>query len=388
MGSSEQGNASDNKGPMILSVLWALTGLTSILVIARMYVRASLLHNCGPDDWLIMASLVMGIVYCAITTVNVDMGYGKHAWLLSESTVEQATLLNSLSFLFGIISFATPKLAVTAMLNRILNPSMVQRVCLWVLTGLAAVVSGVCIIVLFTMCDPPEALWKSHLVTEGKATCKDVWILIDYAIFTGGWFMRLFLSATADIPALSAFVDLILAVYPSTVLMKLHMSLRKRLALCAALGLGAVASAMAIVKCTQLKGLADKTDYTYGTAELVMWTNIESNVVIIASCIPTLQPVLELILGKRTTSSYNNSRNRYKGSTQLPDSSYDHSKLSKSRKPEYEITTVGSQESILRGEANGGIESHPMGAIRRTDNVTVEYENRSREGPMEPRTSW
>lgn len=40
--------------------------------------------------------------------------------------------------------------------------------------------------------------------------------------------------------ALSAFVDMYLALYPSTVLMKLHMSLRKRLALCAALGLGSM----------------------------------------------------------------------------------------------------------------------------------------------------
>lgn len=47
-----------------------------------------------------------------------------------------------------------------------------------------------------------------------------------------------------------------------TVLMKLQMSLRKRLALSAALGLGAIAAAMAIVKCTQLHGLADKSDYT------------------------------------------------------------------------------------------------------------------------------
>lgn len=177
---------------------------------------------------------------------------------------------------------------------------------------------------------------------------------------------------------------------------------------------------MAIIKCTQLKGLADKTDYTcehthqqpkrntninrrhrrtrhvdkvrpslrYDNKHRPNKCSIESNVVIIASCIPTLQPVLELILGKRTTSSYNNSRNRYKGSSQLPDSSYDHSKLSKPRKPDYEITTAGSQESILREENNGRIESHPMGAIRRTDNVTVEYESRSREDPEEPRVSW
>ncbi|PWY79170.1 integral membrane protein [Aspergillus heteromorphus CBS 117.55] len=372
MASTNQGNATDDKGPLIMAVMWSLTGITTALVIARMYIRSRLLHNLGADDWLIAGSMIMGLVYCSITAANVGIGYGKHAWLLSDSTVEQASFLNSLSFLFGIVSFAMPKLAVTAMLTRILNPSTLHRVCLWVLTSLAALVSGICIIILFTMCDPPRALWETHLVTEGKAKCLDVYILIDYAIFTG---------------ALSAFVDLALAIYPSTVLMKLHMSLRKRLALCAALGLGAIASAMAIVKCTQLKGLADKSDYTYGTAELVIWTNIESNVVIIASCIPTLQPVLELILGRRTTSSYNNSRNRYKGSSQPPDSSNDASKMSKPRKPDWGITTVESQESILGAEERG-TDCHPLGAIRRTDNVTVEYETRPQNEPGEPRTSW
>ena len=50
-------------------------------------------------------------------------------------------------------------------------------------------------------------------------------MIIDYAIFTG---------------AISAAVDLYLACYPMTVLMKLQMSLRKRLAFSAALGLGAM----------------------------------------------------------------------------------------------------------------------------------------------------
>lgn len=39
------------------------------------------------------------------------------------------------------------------------------------------------------------------------------------------------------------------------------------------------------------------------------------------------------------------------------------------------ITGVGSEESILRDDVNG-TPGHPLGAIRRTDNVTVEYERR------------
>jgi uncharacterized membrane protein len=54
-------------------------------------------------------------------------------------------------------------------------------------------------------------------------------------------FSKLLIETTADrVLALSAFVDLYLAIYPSTVLMKLHMPLKKRLALCAALGMGSV----------------------------------------------------------------------------------------------------------------------------------------------------
>ncbi|PYI32236.1 hypothetical protein BP00DRAFT_341944 [Aspergillus indologenus CBS 114.80] len=376
MNTSSSESISDDKGPTILIVLWTLTGLTTVVVTGRMYIRAGLLHNLGVDDWLIVFSLLMGLVYCILTTINVRLGFGKHAWLLSATTVEHATFLNCLSFLFGIVSFTVPKLAVTAMLNRILNASHIQRVCLWTLSTLAAIVSGVCIIILFTMCDPPRALWQTSLVAEGKATCKNVWMLIDYAIFTG---------------ALSGLVDLALAIYPSTVLMKLHMSLRKRLALCAALGLGSVATAMAIIKCTQLIGLADQEDYTYGTADLIIWTNIESNIVIIASCIPTLQPFLEVMLGNRTASSYNNSRNRYKGSN-LPEYSHgSHSRSSRLRKMDFAVATVESQEHILpdAGEEQGE-GGHMLGMIRRTDNVTVEYEQGGGEDAVVVRspTAW
>lgn len=104
---------------------------------------------------------------------------------LSQDKLELAILLNIVSFLFGILSFTLPKLAVTAMLNRILNPSALKKTLLWVMTGSAAVVSIICILILFTMCDPPEALWHVSLMAKG-ASCKSTDMLIGYAIFTGG----------------------------------------------------------------------------------------------------------------------------------------------------------------------------------------------------------
>lgn len=178
-------NLNDNKGPKILSVLWTLTALTTLMVAARIFIRLRMLNNFGVDDYLIAVSMVMGLAYCGVTTAAVMVGFGKHASALTEANLELAILLNTVSFLFGILSFTIPKLAVTAMLNRILNPGPMQKTFLWLLTGTAAAVSCICIIILFTMCDPPKALWQVHLIAEG-AKCKNVWMLIDYAIFTGG----------------------------------------------------------------------------------------------------------------------------------------------------------------------------------------------------------
>lgn len=45
-------------GPMVLAVMWLFTGLASICVFTRLYIRLHVLRNPGPDDWIIMLSIV------------------------------------------------------------------------------------------------------------------------------------------------------------------------------------------------------------------------------------------------------------------------------------------------------------------------------------------
>jgi hypothetical protein len=101
-----------------------------------------------------------------------------------------------------------------------------------------------------------------------------------------------------------------------------------------------------------------------------------------ASCIPTLGPVYEMLRGKRSWSSH---QRYYKSNGAKLDSSHGRP----SKKPvnyllkesdlwttNIETTKRGSQESILGSEEmrNG---AHAMGNIERTDQVTVEYETSS-----------
>lgn len=165
---------------------------------------------------------------------------------LEPRSAELALMWNMISFIFGIISFAIPKLAVAALLHRILNPNLTQRIIVWGLVSLIAVIAIVNILVYVTMCDPQQALWKTSMVLSGEAKCRDIWILINYAIFNGGERCSMGLVILLTVTnhhawtAFSAFVDLFLAIYPGVVLFKLQMSLRKKIALTSAFGLGAM----------------------------------------------------------------------------------------------------------------------------------------------------
>lgn len=51
-------NINDDKGPKILAVLWTLTALTTMMVMARIFIRVRMLKNFGIDDYLIVISMV------------------------------------------------------------------------------------------------------------------------------------------------------------------------------------------------------------------------------------------------------------------------------------------------------------------------------------------
>lgn len=50
--------ALESRGPVIIGITAAFTGLAGVLVLARMYVRAFMLRTLGTDDWIIMIAMV------------------------------------------------------------------------------------------------------------------------------------------------------------------------------------------------------------------------------------------------------------------------------------------------------------------------------------------
>ncbi|OKL55304.1 hypothetical protein UA08_09457 [Talaromyces atroroseus] len=132
---------------------------------------------------------------------------------------------------------------------------------------------------------PMRAMW-----TSGLGNCWSPSVVVDYSIFAGG------ISTLLYLPTLKS---------------SLTMPIRRKGLLLIAFALGSCAAIVAVVKCTHIPGLADESDPTYSTSELVIWTNVESNSIIIAACIPTCIPLLEKLFYKRGANGFHNQQVAY-----------------------------------------------------------------------------
>ncbi|KAK1505117.1 integral membrane protein [Colletotrichum abscissum] len=408
---SDEWKAQD-KGPIIVIVCWIVTAISTCFVFGRVYVRGKIMKKFQSDDWFIILGLFCGYISTALSTIAVTYGNGRHMSLLSTEQQQGAILWTTAAFCPGIMSFGLPKLAVVSLLVRLMNPDRYHKWFLWWLGIWCQLTLFVTAGLLLGRCMPARSLWDFSV----KGTCFDVNILVAYCIYAGSF---------------SAFVDVYLAVYPAIVLFRLQMATKKKIALSCALGIGSISGIVAIYKTTRIPSLASK-DFSCGaphfllnklidltdlfriddTSDLVIWTVVEGSTIIIASSIPVMQPLLELILRRNPFSSA-------KGSKQTPQYYEDYGSQSKSksrgggggielgqRKPkikpkdELGLTIVegDSQENILTPatDSNQGISAslnaptltsrqsdssqRPSdGKIIRTDFVSVTYEE---QGPV------
>ncbi|KAK4222580.1 hypothetical protein QBC38DRAFT_427006 [Podospora fimiseda] len=391
-----------NKGPKILAVISAVSAVSTLFVAARVFVRGYVMRKLQLDDYIVIFALFFAWACVGSSIKAVQWGNGKHFAALNLEQMQNAVKYTIFGFPPGIMSFALPKFAAVLLLNRLMNPSKWHRVWLWFLAFGSQILLLGCVVILFAQCTPSAAQWNFSL----EKKCWDPWLLVNYSIGAGSF---------------SAFADLYLAIYPSVVLIGLQIELKKKIALCIALGIGSVASVVAIYKTTSLPSLA-KPDFSWETSDLVIWTIIEGQTIIIASCIPLLQPLIDMAKGRRSfrttgssgykhygsgagTGTHGNNLSTTGGGRRLgkrdPDATLLDTLTTRVDRQQDDVenratTSDGSvkksdsQESILPSDKrnttyNGG----HQGRIVRTHEVTVEYDASDKAPlPRDPHQPW
>ncbi|KAL2272071.1 hypothetical protein VTJ83DRAFT_1442 [Remersonia thermophila] len=271
------GWAEENKGPLILGVTGSLTALAGLFVIGRIYSRLLSIRKLAIDDYIVIVCILLSVAYVILASRAIAYGGGRHLITLPPEDVPKAIYYTVVSFVPGVSSFTIPKLAVVILLAKVLNPGRVHRIIMWIISVLYILMAAGMLVINFAQCTPAAAQWGG-----APGTCWDRRITVDYALALG---------------ICSVLFDFYLAIYPTVVLFGLQLNWKKKVALSSSLGFGYCAGVITCYKCYTLSGLLSLEDFTYAVDDVVLWTNIEGNCVLIGACIPCMYPLVKKMFG-------------------------------------------------------------------------------------------
>lgn len=288
-----------DQGTRIISATIALIILPTIFVILRFLSRYIARAGLWWDDALVTAALILswGPCICVIVGEHIN-GFGKHLWALPDPSQDTRTFLKILYIyaLFYYLSVVTIKLAILAFYRRIF-PATQLRLTLWLGWALVLAYGVATIFATIFQCQPIHGFWDKQIPFH----CDD----FDQGYVAAG--------------ALNVALDFLIIGLPIPLLWKLRTTTSQKSVLtgiftCA--GFVCIISIVRIVVISHLKIF----DVTWNYVESGIWSAAEPCMGVVAACIPSLRPLLSLII-----------RGTYRGPTMYSKSAQNTTSTSSSR---------------------------------------------------------
>lgn len=111
----------------------------------------------------------------------IQHGAGRHADVLTPEAVSATIYYIIVSFLFGVLSFTVPKYAVLILLAKILDPGVIHKRIMWVISVLYGLLALGMIIINFAQCQPAATQWG-----KAEGTCWPRYNTFAYSMALGG----------------------------------------------------------------------------------------------------------------------------------------------------------------------------------------------------------
>ncbi|PYI31309.1 hypothetical protein BP00DRAFT_396487 [Aspergillus indologenus CBS 114.80] len=253
----------------------AMLVLAAVAVMLRFTARLVLRNALMADDWAIIAALLCIGATTGLSIAGGMTGAGKHIWSVTlEELMHLYRLLFSYTFIYASSCTCT-RLSILCFYWRVFSPlKPILKVAL--LFG-AFLTLSYPIIVWVTMsnsCKPVTYFWTQFSGTSGK--CIDV--------------DRFFLAAGI----LNMLNDFIILIIPFPRIVKLQMSMQKKLAISGIMAVGIFVCVASIVRIRYLSIFMSSTDLTWLMGPVFIWSSIEPSVAVVCACMPHLAPLARL----------------------------------------------------------------------------------------------
>ncbi|THV45516.1 hypothetical protein BGAL_0479g00020 [Botrytis galanthina] len=242
-----------------------------------------------------------------VWTIYAKNGGCRHASALTAEQLITTARLNWISQPLCVSGLTTCKISVACLILRLQYPTPWRTKLLVSLLSVMVTINSIAVILMFTQCTPVRMLWDPASAPNGHCIKSNVVSIISQSASSNGlpvmltWYLLTRLQVTWPI-------------VPVHMIWKLQMNKKKKVAICVLLSTGVSAFGFAVIKIVELKNDANHSDITWATVWLFVWNAFEINLIIIAACIPTLIPLLEIILNHRVASYFNSYKTNHGGS--------------------------------------------------------------------------
>ncbi|KAF2684151.1 hypothetical protein K458DRAFT_303769 [Lentithecium fluviatile CBS 122367] len=272
-----------DRGSQLAAVYIAGCAITFVFVGMRLTARYSI-ASVGIDDWTMLSTWISFVGLTVLLCLFSFDGGTRHLLYLTQDPEHTKRLLmkNWISQSLAILCLGLGKIAIALLILRLLDRvSSWRRWSLHFINGLTLINTVLMIIFNYVQCENPAALWDDEVKARTKC-----------------WAPQVQSSFSTYGASVHAAVDFYLAFLPGTLVWGLKLDMRKKLALCALLGCGSITGICASIKASKLSKLNARSDFTWETFSLFMWTGIEIILLIICGSIPALRPLYSIWMGR------------------------------------------------------------------------------------------
>lgn len=247
--------------------------MAAVAVALRLWARRLMKAEIWVDDWTAVVALLLATGFFTVVIVWLHQGFGHHFEILPK---DYLTTFGKNFFTGEILYFLTigvVKCSILAFYWRLFRASIRVPCCI---LGAVTICWEIAVLLITVLqCTPISGFWNKGI----HAKC-----LNTKYFFLGN-----------SVP--NIVTDLALLLLPVPYIWRLHATTSQKIVLAGTFMLGGFVTVISIVRLTIIVKLDTiSLDVDYNSASLVSWSLAESNMAIVAACLPSLRPILSLII--------------------------------------------------------------------------------------------
>lgn len=263
-----------------IGVAVALTAISAVIVILRIYTRNFIVRNIGRDDYTMLSALIFVIGYLvAIFVIRVN-GMGFSGLVLTPEQMAnqvRTTLAIEIIYYFAINSI---KVSILLFYLRIAVARKFELSCKATMYFLA-VFCVVCVTCCMVQCIPLHKMWDFTGTVQG------------HCINT----TALFYTTSA----INIIVDIWILLLPIETLLKVQRPTREKFALVGIFSLGVFSCTASIVRLHSIRIFTESNDPFLDSVPINLWSMVELNTGILCASIPSLKALFSKVQRERST---------------------------------------------------------------------------------------